>query len=77
MNATEKRLTKKDALLSLMSDGRWHHIRELNRLTYRYGARFWEMRKQGHEIEKRSVGTDEFEYRLLPVRDGSQQAFGI
>lgn len=63
----EKRETASQRLMALMSDGRWHHIRELNAVTYRYGARFWDWRKLGIVVEKRSMGTDEYEYRLPHV----------
>ena len=60
-----KRAGKSDALKVLMADGRWHHMRELNRITFRYGARFHEWRKAGVQVEKRSAGVDAFEYRLV------------
>ena len=78
MNATEKRLTKKEQLIALMQDGRWYHMRQLNRICFRFGARFHEMRAEGYVVDKRSCGTDEWEYRLIrPVlrdRDAKQPA---
>ena len=61
-----KRLTHKDALFALMQDGRWHHMAEMQRVGgWRYGARLHELKNQGWQYEKRSVGNDVFEYRLL------------
>lgn len=66
-----KRQTASDRLHALMGDGQWHHMRELNRITFRYGARFHEWKEQGEMVEKRRVGTDEFEYRLLQEGQGT------
>ena len=64
--AIEKRATKKDQVLALLSDYRPHGMRELNRITFRYGARIWELNREGYEIETIRCGVDEFEYRLIP-----------
>lgn len=64
-----KRGNNRDKLLTFLSDGRWHHMRDLERVAgMRYGARKWELEKQGYVIEKRHIGVDEWEYRL--VMDG-------
>ena len=63
--SASKRQSTSERLLTLMSDGRWHHMRDLNRVTFRYGARFHEWKQDGRIVEKRRIGTDEFEYRLL------------
>lgn len=69
----EKRATASERLMALMSDGQWHHIRELNAVTFRYGARFWDWKKDGVIVEKARVGDDEFVYRLSPrVREPEQ-----
>lgn len=60
-----KRETASDRLHALMADGRWHHMAALNRITFRYGARFWDWKQDGEIVEKRRVGEDEWEYRLV------------
>lgn len=60
-----KRENNKDRLLRLMRDGRWYHMAALRTAGgWRYGARLFELKKQGWEHERRSVGEDAFEYRL-------------
>lgn len=66
----EKRATHKDALLQLLSDGKWHKMDELAEVAgFRYGARIYEARKKGHRIEKQTLGGDVFWYRLTPKAD--------
>lgn len=66
---SEKRLSHKAALLALLSDGRQHHMSECARAGgWRYGARVFELRKEGYEIETIRLGDDEFAHRLI-VRD--------
>lgn len=61
-----KRGNNRDKLLTFLSDGRWHHMRDLERAAgMRYGARKWELEKLGYVIEKRHIGVDEWEYRLV------------
>lgn len=63
---TAKREGNRDRLLRLLSDGRWHHMREMEKHGgMRFGARKFELVKQGHIIERRNIGTDEWEYRLV------------
>ena len=60
----EKRLTHKQRLVRLLSDARWHGMKEMQAEGgYRYGARLLEMRKAGMKIETRQVFGDVFEYR--------------
>ena len=66
MNEIQKRATKKELVLRLLSDGRPHSMRELNKITFRYGARIWELNREGYEITTTRVGVDEFVYRLMP-----------
>lgn len=64
-----KRASKRDAMLALLSDGREHHMTECERVGgMRFGARIWELRKQGHDIETIHIGADETAYRMH-VRD--------
>ena len=61
-----KRTNNRDALLSLLEDGQQHHMSECQRTAgYRYGARLFELRKQGYDIETIRMGDDEFAYRML------------
>ena len=61
----EKRVSHKQALLTLLSDGRWHTMRQMQEAGgYRYGGRLHELRKAGHKIDTRNVFGDVFEYRL-------------
>ena len=66
MNAAmEKRKTKKQRILDLLSDGKIHHMRELNAITYRYGGRIHELRHEQHlDIETIHLGVDETAYRM-------------
>lgn len=60
-----KRRSHKDAILALLSDGREHHMAECLAVGgYRYGARIFELRRQGYDIETIHVGPDETAYRL-------------
>ncbi len=58
-------MTKEQMILDVLSDGRDHHMRELNAIAFRYGGRLHDLRKQGHVIETRRVGEGEFVYRLV------------
>lgn len=64
-----KRTTHKALLLALLSDGKVHHMRECAAAGgWRYGARVFELRKEGYEIETIRLGDDEFAHRLV-IRD--------
>jgi len=68
----ERRKTKRNALLDLLSDGQQHHMSELIRVGgYRYGGRLFELRHDGHVIETIRLADDEFAYRL--VIEGQQR----
>ena len=65
--AMTKRLSKRDALLALLSDGRWHSARELTEVAgWRYSARLHELREDGYKIERQTLDHQLFHYRLLP-----------
>ncbi len=42
-------------------------MRELNEISFRYGARLHELRKAGHIIETIPLAPDQYAYRLVPV----------
>lgn len=56
-----------EKLLGLLSDGNWHTQAEMvSAGGMRYGARLFEMRHtQDLTIERRQVGADEWQYRLI------------
>lgn len=56
--------TQKDKIKALLSDGNFHHMRELNNVCYRYSARLHDLTKEGYEFEKRQLRQGEFEYRM-------------
>lgn len=60
-----KRASKRERMLALLSDGKQHHMTECERIGgMRFGARIWELRKQGHDIETIHIGADETAYRM-------------
>ena len=65
-----KRQSASERLYSLMLDGQWHHMGELNRITFRYGARFHEWKQRGEIVQKRRDGVDVFSYRLVIDKQG-------
>jgi len=59
--------TQMELLYALLSDGEWHSVIALQRICWRYGARLWDMREHGVQMEKRRLpGTNLEEWRLLP-----------
>lgn len=60
-------MTKCDALLELLSDGRAHDQHEVLRAAgYRYTGRIMDLRKRGHNIESIHVEGSKWLFRLLP-----------
>lgn len=59
--------TKADMVLwrLKMAHGDWVHFRALNKICFRYGARIYDLRQKGHEIEKQSQ-RGVWYYRLKP-----------
>ena len=58
--------TNKARLFALMRDGQWHHMRDLQHAGgWRYGGRLHELQQEGWPHEKRALGNNEWEYRLL------------
>jgi len=65
----EKRASHKQRLYGLLSDGAWHHHRELHDVGgWRFGGRLFELRKEGHAIETDRIGVDEYRYRMIVER---------
>ncbi len=58
-------MTQKEKIQGLLSDGLWHSFSELNEICFRYGARLFELKKDGYEFEKKLV-KDVFYYREAP-----------
>ncbi len=59
-------MTKCEALLSLLSDGRWHSQQEvLEAAGYRYTGRVKNLRDAGYEIESWHVQGSEWRFRLV------------
>ena len=48
------KLTHKQCIYNLLTDGQWHDFRELNGIAFRYSARLNDLKKDGidHEIKK-------------------------
>lgn len=60
-----KRITHREALLALLSDGRPKHMSQCIAIGgYRYGGRIHELRQEGHDIRTIRLGDDEFAYQL-------------
>jgi len=63
--------TQRQRLIDLLSDGRWHPVQELHGICWRYGARLWEMRKEGLWLEKRRQEANRLEeWRLVTEPQG-------
>ena len=53
-------------LLELMSDRQWHSRAEIvDKISHRFSATMYVLKKQGYYFEKRHVCKKEYEYRLL------------
>ncbi len=61
------KITKANMVLGKlkMARGDWVHFRALNNICFRYGARIYDLRQKGHEIEKQSK-QGVWYYRLKP-----------
>lgn len=60
------KLTNLNRLIATLKDGKWHSSDELAaKVSFRFGHTVFEARKKGYFIEKRQVGYNQFEYRLL------------
>ncbi len=56
--------TKEQKILDLLLDGKWHDTAELNRIAFRYGARLFELRRKGYQLETRRVREGLWAWRL-------------
>ena len=65
----KRHLTKREQILQLLMDGKWHSNAELSKITPRYGARLKELRDEGWIIEKEYVGEGLWLYRLVPRKE--------
>jgi biotin operon repressor len=70
-SATKNPMTQKEIILNRLQNGEWlssvQAIREL--YITRLGARIWDLRHDGYQIEERRVEGKAFsEYRLRPSR---------
>lgn len=56
-------------ILQRLSDGKWHSILEFIRMCIpRYSARIHELKKQGYNLDKRSIKGKSYEaWRLLKI----------
>ena len=64
-------MTQKQVILNRLQEGTWfsnvERVRDFHIL--RLGARIWDLRQEGYEIEERKVeGKSWSEYRLRPAR---------
>jgi len=57
-------LSQKDRILKLLLKGKPVHMRVLNNVAFRYGARLADLRKQGYKIDTIQNGNGNFSYRL-------------
>ena len=60
-------MTKRDRLLTLLSDRHWHLTSETNAITYRYSSYICDWRKEGYNIEGECVdhATGLWRFRLV------------
>jgi hypothetical protein len=63
---TRRKPTQKERILALLSDGQWHDTIELHAICWRYGARLWDLRRDGYAFEKRRTADPRIEeWRLI------------
>jgi len=61
-----RRPAHKERILDLLSDGQWHDTVELHAICWRYGARLWDLRRDGYVFEKRRTADPRIEeWRLV------------
>lgn len=72
MDYAKKNKPKREQLLKLLSDLRWHPHYELrNRGGIRYSARLLELKRLGYLIEDRRLSEQGKEYRLRTLKRGA------
>lgn len=64
---TTRQRSQRDRILALLRTAGLAGVtnRELNRIGYRYGARLWELKKQGYSILTESLGGGLYKFTLL------------
>ena len=80
----DKTMSQKQRLLNLLSDCEWHSTIEICDVVYGYdhaglarvGARIWELRRAGHNIEGKRDSKHQtiYWYRLIPKLGPKQMA---
>jgi hypothetical protein len=61
-----KQMTTLEKLMRVLADGGWHSTAELvKEVGHRFSATVHVAKQRGHQIEKRRVDKNQFEYRLL------------
>jgi hypothetical protein len=59
-------MTTLDRLMQVLADGSWHSTEELvQQVGHRFSATVHVAKQRGHQIEKRRVDKNQFEYRML------------
>ena len=61
----ERIRTKKEQVLMLLLDGEWHTSDELKRITHRFSARLYDLRREGWLIERKYLGDGIWAFRLV------------
>jgi hypothetical protein len=63
----EKQRSQRDRILALLRVSGLAGVtnRELNKVGYRYGARLWELKKEGYDIRTESLGDGLYKFTLL------------
>ncbi|MEM9218450.1 MAG: hypothetical protein AAGD25_29430 [Cyanobacteria bacterium P01_F01_bin.150] len=61
-------MTTFERLMQVLADGDWHMTEELvQEVGHRFSATVHVAKQRGHQIEKRRVDKNQFEYRMLIV----------
>jgi hypothetical protein len=58
------KINQKEKIYNLLKDGNWHNFRELNNICFRYGARLFDLKKDGIDHEIKNVKNIKY-YRLV------------
>lgn len=62
--------TQRERILALLADRRWHTTAELNEICFRYGARLFEMRRDGYVFDEERIGAGPlWRWRLVETPD--------
>jgi hypothetical protein len=55
-------------ILRVLKTNRYVYNTDLNKICFRYGGRIFELRREGHNIQKEYVKPGVFKYWLVPER---------